>query len=169
MLQQVLLDPRRIGGREIHLVDGDDDRLACALSVADGLLRLRHHAIVSRNHQDNHIGYIGPARAHRGERSVAGRIEESDASTVIQVQVIGTDVLGDPSGFANDHVGLPYVIEQRCLPVVDVSHHGDHRGPRNEPRLIDLPFGLNELGAVLILAHRLEPEFLCDQLDLIEI
>ena len=41
-------------------------------------------------------------------------------------------MLGDTSGLAGNHVGLPYVVEEGSLTVVDVSHHSDDRRPGDE-------------------------------------
>jgi len=46
--------------------------------VVDRLDGLRHDTVVSRDHQDDDVGDLRAARAHRGERFVAGRIEKGD-------------------------------------------------------------------------------------------
>ena len=45
--------------------------------MIERLDRLRHHAFIGRHHQDHDVGDLGAARAHRGERLVAGSIDES--------------------------------------------------------------------------------------------
>ena len=52
-----------------------------------------------RHHQDDDVGGLRPAGAHRAERGVAGRVEEGDHAAR-RVDVVGTDVLGDAAGFA---------------------------------------------------------------------
>ncbi len=46
---------------------------------------------------------------------------------VLNVYLVGTDVLGDSTGFASDDVGVANGVEQTGLTVVDVTHNGDDR------------------------------------------
>jgi hypothetical protein len=46
--------------------------------VVDGFLGLRHHAVVGRDDQHDDVGQLRAAGAHRGERGVAGRVEDDD-------------------------------------------------------------------------------------------
>ena len=66
----------------VDLVDRDDDRNFGRLRVVDGFQRLRHDAVVGRNHQHDDVGDLGAAGAHAGERFVTGRIEEHDLAPV---------------------------------------------------------------------------------------
>ena len=70
-----------------------------ARGVVDGFERLRHDAVVGRDHQDDDVGDLGAAGAHAGEGFVAGRIDEDDLAAV-HLDVIGADVLRDAAGFA---------------------------------------------------------------------
>ena len=98
--------------------------------VVDGLDRLRHDAVVGRDHQHDDVGHLGAAGAHGGERLVAGRVEEGDAPAV-HVDGVGADVLRDAAGLAGGDVGLADGVEQRRLAVVDVAHDRDHRRARS--------------------------------------
>ena len=49
-----------------------------ALRVVDRFPRLRHHAVVGRDDQDDDVGDLGAAGAHQRERLVARRVEEHD-------------------------------------------------------------------------------------------
>ena len=139
VLQQLGADPLRVGVRPIDLVDGDDDRHAGRLGVIDRLDRLRHHAVVGGDHQDDDVGRLGAARAHLGERLVAGRVDEGDPVAARQRHLIGADVLGDAAGLVRGDVGLAQGVEQRRLAVVDVAHDRHHRRPRLElVRFVDL-------------------------------
>ncbi len=100
--------------------------------MADRFDRLRHDAVVGRDHQHHEISDFGAARAHRGERGVARRIEESDLRARRQLHLIGADMLGDAAGFARDHIGLAQRIEQRGLAVIDVAHDGDDGRTRRQ-------------------------------------
>ena len=80
MLQQFGAHALGLGVGFVDLVDGDDDRHLRRLGVVDRFHRLRHDAVVGRDHENDDIGYLGAARAHRRERGVAGRIDEGDAA-----------------------------------------------------------------------------------------
>ncbi len=95
-----------------------------ASSVIDGLHRLRHDAVVGGHHQDDDVGDLGSAGTHEGERLVARSIQE-DHLTVSHIDVVGADVLGDPSRLAGSHLRLANGVEERGLPVVDVAHDSD--------------------------------------------
>ena len=129
VLQQCLLDPLGVGLRLVDLVDGDDHRHARGLGVVDGLDRLRHHAVVRGDHQDDDVGHLGTAGAHLREGSVSRGVDERD-EIACQLGLVGADVLGDPSGLAADHVGLANRVQQRGLAVVDVPHDRHDGGAR---------------------------------------
>jgi len=61
--------------------------------VVDRLDRLRLDAVVGRDHQDDDVGDLGAARAHGGERLVAGRVEEGDA--LIAAQLLALAIFAD--------------------------------------------------------------------------
>ena len=130
--QQFLTNPVRIGVRLVHLVDGDDDRRIGRLGVTDRLDRLRHDTVIGGNHQNDDIGDRGAARAHRGERLMARRVDEGDPVAGRQVHLIGADMLGDAAGLARRHIGRAQRVEQRGLAVVDMAHDGDHRRPHEQ-------------------------------------
>jgi hypothetical protein len=125
-IRQLLLHSIRVGVRFVDLVDRDEDWHARCARVVDRLLGLRHHAIVSRNHQDDHVGDPGAARTHHREGLVAGRVEEHDVA-IPHLHGIGADVLGDAAGFALGDARLANRVEQRRLAVVDVAHDGHDR------------------------------------------
>ena len=130
VLEQLLADLLRIGAGLVDLVDRDDHRHAGRLGVVDRLDRLRHQAVVGRDHQDDDVGDVGAARAHLGEGLVARRVEEGDLRLVRQRHLIGADMLGDAAGFARDHVGAAQRVEQRGLAVIDMAHDRDDRRTR---------------------------------------
>ena len=103
----------------------------------------------------------GATPAHRGERLVARRVDERDRPTVL-LGLVRADVLGDPTGFARDDVGLADAVEQRGLAVVDVAHHGDDRRARLEQRLVLVFLFVTEqrLELELLLLARLDEQHL---------
>ena len=122
VLQQIGADLGRIGAVLVHLVDGHDQRHLGRLGMGNRLNRLGHDGIVSGNHQHNNVGHIRTARPHRGKGGVARGVEEGQNLPLIGFHLIGTDVLGDTTGFARDHIGLADRIQKRGLAVVNVAH-----------------------------------------------
>ena len=53
-------------------------------------------------------------------------------SCAVEVDLVGTDVLGDTAGLAGDDVGLADLVEQKRLAVVDVTHDRHDRRARPE-------------------------------------
>ena len=62
--------------------------------------RLRHDAVVGRNHQHNDVGDIRAARAHSGERGVARSIDKRNLVAVV-IDAVRANVLRNPAGFAS--------------------------------------------------------------------
>jgi hypothetical protein len=166
--QEILFHLLHIGSRQIDLVDRDDERHAGVLGVRDRFNRLRHDRVVGSDDQHDDVGHLRAARAHGGERFVARRIEEGDPAAVFQCDLIGADVLRDAPRFARDDVRLADVIEERRLPVVDVTHDRHDRRPGLQ-RLggVGGLFGLRR--RVFLFAHGLEPERGRDELDHVEV
>ena len=73
---------------------------------------------------------LGAARAHRGERLVAGSIDERDLAPV-GLDRVRADVLRDSAELLLGDLGVADRVEQRGLAVIDMAHHGDHRRPRD--------------------------------------
>src|SRR5262249_49006883 len=106
-VRQLTLDAIRVSLGLVDLVDGDDDRHVRRASVVKGFLRLRHHAVVRGDNQDDDVGRLGAARTHGRERLVTRRVQEGDLP-VRRHDLVGTDVLRDTTelllrdlGFAN--------------------------------------------------------------------
>jgi hypothetical protein len=92
-------DTGRVGALLVDLVDRDEHRDLRRLGVVDGLLGLRLHAVVGRDHDDRDVGDARAAGAHGGERLVARGVEEGDRLAAL-VDLVGADVLGDAAGLA---------------------------------------------------------------------
>ena len=116
-----------VGGFEVGLIDGDDDFDACGFGVGDGLLGLGHDAVVGGDDEDDDVGDVGTAGAHGGEGGVAGGIEDGDAAAV-EVDGVGSDVLGDAAGFACGDLGFTDAVDEAGFAVIDVAHEGDDGG-----------------------------------------
>jgi hypothetical protein len=83
--------------------------------VVDRLDRLRHHAVVGRDHQNGDVGRLRATGAHCGEGGVAGRVDEGDLLTVL-LDLIGADVLGDAARFAGTTLALRMASSSEVLP-----------------------------------------------------
>ena len=128
-LRKLVLDAVDIRVRLVDLVQRDDDRHLGRTRMVDRLERLGHHAVIGSDHDDRDIGHLRAARAHRREGFVAGRVEEHDASVVLD-DLAGTDVLGDSAALPGRDVRGPDRVEQARLAVVDVAHHRHDRCAR---------------------------------------
>src|SRR5699024_5491843 len=94
------------------------------------LHRLGHDAVIGSDHQDRDVGDVGTPGTHGGERIVTGGVDGGDRTfgvLVLGTGLVGTDVLGDTTGFPTDDVGAADGIEQPGLTVVDGTHDGHHR------------------------------------------
>ncbi len=119
----------RVG--QVDLVDRDDDRHVRGAGVRDGLLRLRHDAVVGCDDEHRDVRHLRAAGAHGGERFVARRVEERDLPAV-DVDLVGADVLRDAACLGRDDLRVADRVEQRRLAVVDVAHDRDDRRTRDE-------------------------------------
>jgi hypothetical protein len=158
---QLLTHLGGVGAVLVDLVDRDDDRHASGLSVVERLHRLRHDAVVGRDHEDRDIGHLGTAGAHGGERLVARGVDEGDGALVALVlgpDLVRTDVLRDAAGLARNDVGVADRVEQLGLSVVDVTHDGhdgrtdlEHRVVLVLELLVEVEVEAGEQLAVLVL------------------
>ena len=138
----LLLDAVGVGLGLIHLVDGHDDGNFRGFGVVDGLDGLGHDAVVGGHHQNGNIGTHGAAGTHGRKGGVAGGIQERNG-LVVDLHLIGADVLGNAAGLAGNHVGLPNGVQQGRLAVVDVAHNHD-----------DGAAGLQLVGGILVVVDQ---------------
>ena len=115
----------------IHLVDCHNNGNVRSLGVVDGLNRLRHDAVVGRDHEDRNIRAHCAARAHLGEGRVARGIEEGDG-LVVYLDGIRANVLGNAAGLARRDLRVTDIVEKGGLAVVDVAHDDDDRRTGDE-------------------------------------
>ena len=148
VLGQLLHDPVGVGVGPVDLVEGDDDRDVGRPGVVDGLDGLRHDAVVGRDDQHHDVGRLRPSGPHGGERLVARGVDERDQVALV-VDLVGADVLGDPTGLPGHHVGLADAVEQQGLAVVDVAHDGDDGWTRPQVLLVLLLVVVEVLGLQL--------------------
>src|SRR5437773_1456813 len=99
---QLLLDLFLVRLVLVDLVDRHDDGNFGRLGVMDRLDRLRHHAVVRRNHQHDDVGHFCTACAHRRKGLVARRIKEGDHAAR-GLDMVGADMLGDAARRSEEH------------------------------------------------------------------
>ena len=134
--------------------------------MRDGLLGLRHDAVICCDDDDDDIRHLGSASTHGSKGLVTGSINECELASPLKGHPVGTDVLGDTARLTGDDVGLAYGIEKRGLTVVDMTHHGHYRCARLEIlRLILL--SLDRLHGLGIDILCLVPILVKDKVDLI--
>ena len=98
--------------------------------MVESFNRLRHDAVVGGDHEDREVSRLRTTGTHGGERLVTRGIEEGELALlalVVDLDLVGTDVLGDSAGLAGSDIGRTDRIEQLGLTVVDVTHDGDDR------------------------------------------
>ncbi len=117
--------------------------------MVDRLLGLGLHAIIGGDDDYRHVGHARAAGSHRGERLVAGRVQEGDHLLAV-VHLVGADVLGDAAGLARRHLGLADGVQQRGLAVIDVAHDRHHRRAIDHVALLVLEdrFDFNIVGCM---------------------
>ncbi len=123
----------------VDLVDGDDDGHVGGLGVVERLDRLRLDTVVGGDHQHHDVGHLRTTGTHRGERLMTRGVNEGDLplfAVDLRPDLVGPDVLGDPTGLAADDVRLPDRVEQLRLAVVDVAHDCHDRRPRPQLDLV---------------------------------
>ena len=57
---------------------------------------------------------------------MSGSVKENDFLSVVNDN-IRSDVLSDSASLMSCYAGMPYIVEQRCLAVINVSHYGNDR------------------------------------------
>ena len=132
--------------------------------MVDSLLGLRHDVIVGCHNDDGNIRHLGTTGTHGGKCFVTRRIKERNLTSVFQRHVISTDVLRNTARFTGNHIRLTDIVEQRCLTMVYVTHHGYNRSTRFQIFLCILFFhdGLCHFRTYIF---RLKAEFFSHQIN----
>ena len=94
--------------------------------MVDGFYGLRHDAVVCGHNQHHKVGYFRTARTHGRKRLMPGGVQKCDPS-LGGVNMIGTNVLGNPTGFVLGYPGFTDHIQQGRFTVVNMSHDRYHR------------------------------------------
>ena len=78
LAQKFIFHPRCIGLRLVHFINRHNHRGLSRFGVINRLNGLRHHPVITGNHQNNNIRHFGTARAHGGKGGMARRVNKSD-------------------------------------------------------------------------------------------
>src|SRR5262245_28544492 len=101
VLLQLFLHAIEVRAWKIHLVDSYHDlHMGRGLGVINRFSRLRHNAVVGRNHQHNDVSDVRATRSHGGECGVSRRVDKRDLVAVV-IDAIRADVLRNSAGFAS--------------------------------------------------------------------
>ena len=125
------LDHVEVRPLHVDLVHRHDQRDLGVADVLEGLVGLRHEAVVGGDHEDRDVGHCRPAGAHLVECGVARGVEERDLAAV-KFDLIGADMLGDATRFTGGDVRLADRVEEGGLAVVDVPEDADDRRAHHE-------------------------------------
>lgn len=111
MLGQLPSDLIRIRARFVYFVDGNNDWNLPRFGVVNRLDGLLHYSVICSNHENDDIRHLGSPSPHGREGLVSGRVEKYDIP-VIDMDVVGSDSLGDAARFSLDHIGLSNGIQE---------------------------------------------------------
>ena len=100
MFQQTLAHSLWICAVLIDLIDRNNHRHICSLSMLNGFNRLGHEAIISSDHQNDNVGHRSAALTHLRKCFMAWRIEEGDDCAILCLHLIGADMLRNTARFA---------------------------------------------------------------------
>ena len=95
--------------------------------MVDGLYGLWHYGIVGSNYDDGQVGNLCTTGTHRSKCLVTRSVKEGNSSAAWKHHVVCTNMLRDTTGLTGNHIGLSYIVKQRGLTVVNVTHYGNDR------------------------------------------
>src|SRR3972149_8425377 len=93
VLGQLMLNPIRVGAREVSLIDGNDDGDTGCLGVVNRFQGLGHNAVVGGDHQDSDVGNGGSPSSQGREGLMAGGVDEGYLLSV-NLHLRGANMLG---------------------------------------------------------------------------
>ena len=136
MFGKLLFDPFRVRILLVNLVDRDYHRNTGITSMMNRFDRLRFDAIISCNHQNDNVCHFRTTRSHRTECFMTRSVQKGNRA-VLRINPVRAYMLGNAARFAGCNVGLPQVIKQRRLAVIDMTHDRNHwRSPRLGTRFL---------------------------------
>ena len=126
VLGELLFYPVGICGILIHFVYGNDYGNACCLCMVYGLYRLGHDTVIGCNYEYSYIRNVCASCSHGGKSLMSRGIKESYLLALV-CYLISTDMLSDTACLTVGNVSVSYLIKDRCLTVVNVTHNNYNR------------------------------------------
>ena len=74
----------------------------------DGLL---HDPVIGGDDEDDDVGDVGAAGAHRGKRLMARGVDKGDLLAAFEGNAVGADMLGNAARFAGRDIGFTQRVE----------------------------------------------------------
>jgi len=96
--------------------------------MVDGLNCLRHNAVIGSNHKHHDVCYLRAPGAHCRKGFVARGIKEYNILP-FPIDLVGANVLCYSTGLGFGDLLLPDLVQYGGLPVINVTHDRNHRGP----------------------------------------
>ena len=110
-IRQLLLDLLRVSMWLIDFINSENNRNTGSRSVINRLNRLRHHVIISGHDNNRDIRHLRATGTHSGKRLVTRSIQERDTAAILQLHVVGSDMLRDTTGLTGDYVRATDIIQ----------------------------------------------------------
>ena len=101
-----------VGTWLVYFVNSKYHRYVSCLSVCDSLLCSRHHGIIGSNDNDSNVSNLCTTGTHGSKCLVSRSVEEGYLTTILKLNVVGTNVLCNTTCLTGNNVGLAYIVEQ---------------------------------------------------------
>ena len=95
----------------IDFINSENNRNTGSRSVINRLNRLRHHVIISGHDNNSDIRHLRATGTHSGKRLVTRSIQERDTAAILQLHVVGSDMLRDTTSLTGDYVRATDIIQ----------------------------------------------------------
>ena len=140
-------------GGQVHLVDGDGERLAGAAQDARQLGVLRQEARLPVHHQQDRVGLLDRGARLRLDRGLDARLRlgiepggvDEEHPSAGDFHLLGQPVAGEAGDVGHEGAPVPRVaVEERRLPDVGAPHDRDDGELRHGLRSLTLAGGPNQ-------------------------
>src|SRR4030095_1066961 len=121
-LGKLLIYFLRVSSVFIDLVYRKDHWYTCSLRVTYRFFCLRHHCIISSDHDNCNVRYFSTTGTHSRKRFVTRCIEECDMLAIWKCHFVSTNVLRDTTGLPGNYICITDIVQQRGLTMVNVTH-----------------------------------------------
>jgi len=97
--------------RLVDLIDSKYDRYTSSRSMVDRFDSLWHDIIVGSHNDNRDIRHLCATGTHSGKRLMTRSIQERDTAAILQLHVVGSDMLRDTTGLTGDYVRATDIIQ----------------------------------------------------------